>query len=263
VSGFEYSGKTALVTGASSGIGRVFAERLAARKVGRLILVARREEVLREVGETLGAPQVEVIALDLAVPGAWRQVVETVGAGSVDILVNNAGFATYGRLERQDPGTITEEIELNCLTLVGLARAFLPAMQSRRDGVIVNVGSTAGFQPLPYMSVYAATKAFVLSFSEALWAENRRSGVRVLALCPGATETAFFDRVGATEASVGTRQRPEEVVDVALRAVDRGRPVAISGLRNAMLATASRFAPRRVVATGASMTMRPNDAAAR
>jgi uncharacterized protein len=260
---YDYTDKTALVTGASSGIGKVFASRLAERGVGRLILVARREAALIEVGERLDGPHVEVVARDLAVPGSWRLVVDAVGADSVDVLVNNAGFATYGRLERQDPETVAEEVELNCATLVGLTRAFLPAMRSRRDGVIVNLSSTAGFQPLPYMSVYGATKAFVLSFSEALSAENRRTGVRVLALCPGATETAFFDRVGTSEASVGARQRPEQVVEVALRAVDHRRAVAVSGARNAILATASRLVPRRVAVTGAQVSVRPRDRAAR
>jgi uncharacterized protein len=263
VRSFDYAGKTALVTGASSGIGKVFAQRLAMRGVGRIILVSRREAVLRAVGETLGAPHVEVIAEDLSVPLAWRRVVEAVGSDGVDVLVNNAGFATYGRLERQDPDTVHQEVELNCSAVVGLAGAFLPAMQSRHSGVIVNVASTAGLQPLPYMSVYGATKAFVLSFSEALWAENRSTGVRVLALCPGATETPFFDRVGAEEASVGTRQSPETVVDLAMRAVDRGRPVVISGLVNAALAASTRFVPRRVVALGARMTLRPKDPTAR
>ena len=260
---YDYMGKTALVTGASSGIGKVFAGRLADRGVRRLILVARREGALREVGDRLGVPHVEVIAQDLAVPGAWRQVVDTVGADSVDVLVNNAGFATYGRLERQHSAVVAEEVELNCATLVGLTKAFLPGMQYRRDGVIVNVSSTAGFQPLPYMSVYGATKAFVLSFSEALSAENRSLGVCVLALCPGATETAFFDRVGTSEASVGARQRPEEVVEVALRAVDRRRAVVVSGARNAILATASRLAPRRFTVLTAKLTMQPRDAAER
>jgi len=259
---FDYSGTTALVTGASSGIGKIFAERLAARGVARLILVARREAALRTVGESLGSLPVEVIAQDLAIPGGYRNVVEAVGSAPVDVLVNNAGFATYGRLEVQDPMAIQEEIQLNCSALVGLTAAFLPGMQARRRGVIVNVASTAGLQPLPYMSVYGATKAFVVSFSEALWGENRATGVRVLSLCPGATETPFFDRAGQ-DASVGARQSPETVVDVAFRGVDRRRPTAISGARNAVLAHSARLAPRRVVIAGAMRATRPSTPAQR
>jgi len=257
---YDYRGKTALVTGASSGIGKVFAERLAARGVGRLILVSRRESALRAVGDGIAGAAVEVVAADLAVPGGYRTVLDALRERGVevDVLVNSAGFGTHGRLEDQDAAAVQEEVEVNCTALVGLTAALLPGMQQRRSGVIVNVGSTAGFQPLPFMAVYGATKAFVLSFSEALWGENRRSGVRVLALCPGATETSFFDRVGTEDASVGRRQDPGEVVDVALRSVDRGRPSVISGRWNAVLAGSTRLAPRRVVVITAGMTMRPH-----
>ena len=259
---YDYVGKTALVTGASSGIGKEFACQLAARSVERLFLVARREAALRDIQRDLMTRHqihVEVVAEDLAIAGAHRRVAERVASlgGRVDVLVNNAGFATYGRLETLEDQTVQEEIQLNCSTLVGLTTAFLPSMQAHQDGVVINVASTAAFQPLPYMAIYGATKAFVLSFTEALWGENRAAGVRCLALCPGATETPFFDRVGAEEASVGSRQTPETVVGVAFRTVDRGRPSVVSGRRNAALASAPRLAPRRQVIAIAEKTMRP------
>lgn len=260
-----YEGKTALVTGASSGIGRVFARRLAERGVSQMILVARREAALRALGDELecdGRVKVEILTEDLAAPGAVGRVAERVAAAglAVDVLVNNAGFATYGLVSAEaDQAELLDEVQLNCAAVVGLTLAFLPGMQARRNGVVVNLASTAAFQPLPYMAVYGATKAFVLSFTEALWAENRDHGVRVLALCPGATETEFFDRVGADEASIGPRLTPEAVVDIALRALDHSRPSVISGVRNWVLANAGRFIPRRRLLLAADRTLRPRD----
>lgn len=260
---YDYRGKTALVTGASSGIGRVFAAELAARGVARLILVARREGVLRQVGEDLAAKfgtQVDVIAADLAVPAACQRVADQVAAtgAGVDVLVNNAGFATHGQLDSHaDRAVLAEEVQLNCAALAGLTAMFLPPMRERGTGVVINVASTAAFQPLPHMAVYGATKAFVLSFSEALWGENRDSGVRVLALCPGATDTAFFDRVGAQEASVGRREPPEAVVARALHGVDRGQPTVISGTANWAMAASLRLLPRRQIIAVAERAMRP------
>jgi uncharacterized protein len=260
---YAYTGKTALVTGASSGIGRVFAHRLAGRGVGRLILVARGLDTLRQVEAEIrrtSPAEIAVIAADLSAPGADQELAARIQAdvGQVDVLINNAGFATYGAVDRDlDVALAQQEIWLNCGTVVGLTAAFLAGMRSRGDGVVVNVASTAAFQPLPYMAVYGATKAFVLSFSEALWGENASTGVRILALCPGATQTAFFTRVGAEEASVGRRQSPEVVVDVALAAVDRGQPSVISGRFNALMAQSTRLATRRSVIKIARRTMRP------
>jgi short-subunit dehydrogenase len=260
---YNYAGKTALVTGASSGIGREFALQLASRGVARLILVARRPGALKEVEaeiERISPVEIRVLAADLSIADADRELAARVAAlgWSVDVLVNNAGFATYGAFDRTvDVELAQEEVRLNCAAVVGLTAEFLPAMQSRGDGVIVNVASTAAFQPLPYMAVYGATKAFVLSFTEALWGENRTTGVRVLALCPGATQTAFFDRVGAEEASVGQRQSPAAVAAVAFAAIDKGRPSVISGRRNALMANAGRLATRQAVVNTARRTMRP------
>jgi len=174
----------------------------------------------------------------------------------IDVLVNNAGFGYLAPLHEADAETLENEIQLNATTLVGLSHALLPAMLGRQRGAILNVASTAAFQPVPYMSVYGATKAFVLSFTEALWAETRRTGVRVTAICPGATDTTFFE-VAGENASLGRRMSPERVVAVALRALERGRSTAVPGVGNRALTTLPRFAPRPVVARAAERTMRP------
>ncbi|HEY6877975.1 MAG TPA: SDR family NAD(P)-dependent oxidoreductase, partial [Polyangiales bacterium] len=148
-----------------------------------------------------------------------------------------------------------EEIDLNVGVLVELTHLFLPMLEQKRGGVI-NVASTAAFQPVPYMAVYGATKAFVLSFSEALWAEYRERGVRVLALCPGSTNTPFFDRIGR-QAVVGELRRPDVLVDVALRAFDRNRSYVIDGFKNYWLAHGLRLVPRRTPLRVIASMMRP------
>ena len=259
---FDFTNQTALITGASSGIGAAFAHALAARGV-HLVLVARSknklEALAKELSERHGVGA-HVATADLSHPGAARVVFEnTMARGlSVDILVNNAGFATYGHFEEVPAERQHEEIMLNCAGLVEMTHAFLPDMLSRRRGGIINVASTAAFQPVPYMAIYGATKAFVLSFSEALWAENRARGVRVLALCPGATETAFFDVVAAPEASVGGgRERPEVVVARAIKAFETGRSHIISGTTNYLMAQAGRLLPRATMASVTGHVMRP------
>jgi uncharacterized protein len=164
----------------------------------------------------------------------------------VDVLVNNAGFATHGVFADHDRMRLHEEVTLNVSAVVDLTAALLPAMVGRQRGAVINVASTAAFQPLPYMAVYGATKAFVLSFTEALWGELEGSNVRVLALCPEATETEFFEVAGES-ASVGRRQAPGQVVTTALRALDQGRPCVVSGRANAVTALLPRLLPRRTV----------------
>ena len=189
--------KTALITGASTGIGVVFARQLAQRQM-ELILVARSrdklEQLAAELEEQYGV-KVTVIVQDLTVAGAGKLVYDTVNQKgiNVDLLVNNAGFGDYGAFSEQDLARQLEMIQLNNLVLVELSHYFLRPMLAGAVGAIINVASIAGFQPLPYLSVYAATKAFVLSFSESLWAENKDKGVEILALCPGPTESNFFE----------------------------------------------------------------------
>ena len=172
----------------------------------------------------------------------------------------NAGFATYGSFDSLSAEQEQQEILLNVAAVVDLTHRFLPAMLARRSGSIINVASTAAFQPIPYMAVYGASKAFVLSFSEALWAEYRGKGIRVLALCPGATSTNFFNAVGTEDAGLGSKETPEKVVQVALRALERGRPSVISGRQNALMANSVRFAPRGMVARMGAGAMRPGHA---
>jgi uncharacterized protein len=246
----------ALVTGASSGIGAEIAAQLAARGAD-LVLVARREDKLRALADRLSAEhsiRAEVLALDLAVPGVAKRVRDRVD-GSIDLLVNNAGFATYGPFDRIDGLRQSEEVVLNVLAPVELSYAFIDDLIAAR-GAIINVASTAAFQPVPYMAVYGATKAFVLSFSEALWAELGPRGVRVLALCPGATETPFFE-VAGDEASVGKRASPEEVVVAALDALDAGRSYVVPGARNYVTSLLARLLPRATAARVTARVMRP------
>ncbi len=258
---FAYQGKTALITGASSGIGRAFAEALASRGMS-VILVARSQDRLRALATDLAtryAIRAEVIAVDLSQPQAIQEIqqeIQRLGLG-VDLLINNAGFATHGSFERLSPERDHAQVMVDVVAVVDLAHAFVPALLERAPGTgIINIASTAGFQPLPSMAVYGASKAFVLSFSQALAEEYRARGLRVLALCPGATETAFFEVAGEA-ASVGRRRTAEQVVVTALRALERGRDVVIDGFSNALLANLARFFPRRFVVRMAGRTLRP------
>ncbi|MDB4975943.1 MAG: 3-oxoacyl-[acyl-carrier protein] reductase [Myxococcaceae bacterium] len=251
---YDFKDKTVLVTGASLGIGAAFARELSGRGA-RLVLVARSEAKLRTLASELG--RADVIVQDLARPGAAQAVFDAVTAAglTVDVLINNAGFGTYGPFAETSLATQREELALNIGALVELTHTFLPTIERQRGGVI-HVASTAGIQPVPFMAVYAASKAFVLSFSESLWGEYRARGVRVLALCPGATDTPFFERTGEA-AAVGKKARPEAVVQFALRAFDRGRSHAIHGSKNYWLAQSSRLVPRETVVKIASNMMQP------
>ena len=241
----------ALVTGASAGIGAEFARALAARGYD-LVLVARRRERLEELGaEIAGAhpgTHVRSLAKDLFDPHAVAEIAsELADAGvEIDLLVNNAGFGVHGAFAASDPRSQSGQVALNIASLVDLSRAFVSGMVERGRGGIINVASTAAFQPLPAMAVYGA--------SEALHEEVRRSGVRVVALCPGATATEFFDIAGE-KASVGKRRDVRDVVRTGLRAFDRNRAVAIDGFANAALAGSVRFMPRGMVRAVAATTM--------
>ena len=181
---------TTLVTGASSGIGEQFALKLG-RRGHNLVLTARSENRLHHLAARLRAENpgidVEVIAADLAQPGSAAALTAEFAARGVevDVLINNAGFGSHNPVAEEDPDNVAREIQLNCSSLVELTVRLLPAMLTRDRGGVLNVASTAAFQPLASMAVYGASKAFVLSFTEALWAETRTTGVRVMALCPG------------------------------------------------------------------------------
>ena len=258
----DLSRNTALITGSSGGIGAEFAGQLAARGVN-LVLVARRAEKLAELRETLLARHpdivVDVVAADLAAPGSGAELATKVDelGRRIDILVNNAGVGLHAKFTTQDADANAAQIQLNCGTLVDLTARFLPSMTEAGHGVVINVASTAGFQPTPGMAVYGATKAFVLSFTEALWQECKGTGVRVLALCPGATETEFFARTGEEFLTDG-RQTPKQVVDTALAALDKSTPTVVSGWRNAFLADGYRFAPRRLMVQISEQLLKAN-----
>jgi uncharacterized protein len=250
----------ALITGASAGIGTEFAKRLAERGYD-LILSARRRDRLDELAGRLraehGGIRVEVIVADLAGIDAPAQIAaETARLGlQVDLLVNNAGFGTHGRFESLPADRERDEVMVNVEALVALTHAYLPAMLERGSGGVINVASTAAFQPVPYMAVYAATKAFVRSFSEALHEEVRKRGVRVLALCPGPTATEFFDISVAPPR--GPIRTVRDVVTTGLRAYDAGVPVRIDGPSNRIVIALSNLIPRRWVTRIAGRVMHP------
>ncbi len=247
----EFSNSTALITGSSGGIGEEFAVQLAERGAD-LVLVARREDKLAQLRDGIIGRHpnttVDVIAADLAEPGSGAELEKKVGAlgRNIDILINNAGVGLHSKFVDQSPEPNAAQIQLNCGTLVDLTARYLPAMVKRGRGVVINLASTAAFQPTPGMAVYGATKAFVLSYTEALWQECRGTGVKVLALCPGATQTEFFARTGEEFLTDG-RQTAKQVVDTALAALDRSGPTVVSGWRNSLLASGYRVTPRKLM----------------
>ncbi|MER7764859.1 SDR family oxidoreductase [Streptomyces sp. NPDC097619] len=247
-----YRGTTALITGASSGLGAEFARQWAARGAD-VVLVARRADRLEELAGDLNeryGTTAHVLAADLAAPGAaaaLRSALDSRGL-SVQTLVNNAGFGSHGPLAAQDPDRIGEMIRLNVTAVAELTRAFLPALTADGRGALVTVASAAAYQPTPSMAVYGATKAFVLSFTEAVAYETRHTPLRVLAVSPGPVRTEFFDVVGSRDAAVGRMAGPEQVVAAALRALDRRStpPSIVAGLGNRLSAMAAGLAPRRL-----------------
>jgi uncharacterized protein len=184
----------------------------------------------------------------------------------VEVLVNNAGFGSYGPFAEADPDREADEVAVDVSAVIALARAFLPGMLARGSGGILNVASTIAFQPAPYQAVYGVSKAFVLSFSQALWAEARAAGVAVTALCPGPTRTGFVDALGANVGHTAIYRRlgaPEPVIKAGLRALDKGRAVVIPGLRNKVLTASGRFMPREWLTRVAARLLRPVSTASR
>jgi len=251
---------TTLITGASSGIGEVFARKLAAR--GRnVLLVARSEEKLVTLCNELGRSnsiRAQYVALDLSKPESAAQLfAEATKRGlSVDMLINNAGFGSMGEYSKLDLARELNMIDLNIKSLVELTHRFLQPMIERKQGAIINVASTAAFQPVPFMATYAATKAFVLSFSEALWEENREYGISVIALCPGVTDTNFFEAARGHKPPARASQTPEEVVDTALRGLAQRKSHIISGWSNFLMTQSERLVPRSLITRVAGRMMR-------
>jgi uncharacterized protein len=242
-----YTSGWAMVTGASSGLGRGFATKLAADGMS-LVLVSRSGGVLHDLADELRVAyggEVEVIVADLADPEARATVVADLETRDIEILINNAGFATWGEFAEENPARIAELVSLNCLALTLLSRAVVPGMIARGRGAIVNVASTAAFQPIPTMGTYAASKAFVLRLSLAMWQELRPAGVTVMALCPGATETDFW-RVAGNPDGFRRRRTVAQVVTTCFDSLAKGSPVAIDGVLNTVLARSAPFVPERL-----------------
>jgi short-subunit dehydrogenase len=251
-----YRGTTALITGASSGLGVEFATRFAERGAD-VVLVARRENRLRDLAAELEKDHrisATVVPLDLTAPDATTAIRAALGGRGIHTLINNAGFGIRGAVVNEDPARIESMLQVNVMALTRLTREFLPDLIRTGEGALVNIASTAAYQPLPNMAVYGASKAYVLSFTEAVSFETRSTGLSVLALSPGATTTEFFEVVGSEDAAVGSMQTSEQVVATALRALERSHtpPSVVSGVRNGILAKVAGIVPRRLslAATG-------------
>ncbi|MGH7895618.1 MAG: SDR family NAD(P)-dependent oxidoreductase [Candidatus Binatia bacterium] len=255
----------ALVTGASSGIGEALARRIA-RDGHAVGLVARRMDRLETLAAEIRSKHkvnAHVFGADLTQPTAVRAVTDAVAERGlvVDWLVNNAGFGTFGRFHEMPVGRELEEIRLNVEALVELTGRCTPGMVARGRGVVMNVSSVGGFVPSPYMATYTATKAFVLSFSEAIGAELAGTGVRVLCVCPGFTRTEFQSHVvgvDTTQVPGMAWQTADDVADEAVRAAARGG-VLVNGVMNRVLTTVLKFVPRSVAIRSATMLLKPRE----
>lgn len=242
---------TALITGASAGFGAVYARAFAARGHD-LVLVARRTDRLETLAAELsGQVTVTVLPCDLTAPDAAKDLVADLDARGieVEVLVNNAGAGTYGPFAGEDLDQVTREVTLNVTALTQLTLLLWPRLLASGRGVLVDVASTAGFQPLPYIAVYAATKAYVRALTQALWFEARGTGTTVLAVAPGPTRTEFFDAAGSDGFEVGQVLTVEQVVRATMRALDRRNPPleVVVGWRNALAARLPRLLPQRAV----------------
>ncbi|MBT0771521.1 SDR family oxidoreductase [Kineosporia sp. J2-2] len=253
----------AVVTGASSGFGAEFARRFA--QAGHdLVLVARRRDRMEQLARELTAAHgvtVTVIDADLAEADGAQRVADRIADAGLKpaALVNSAGFGTAERFADEDPARIADEIRVNVLALTLLSRLLMPSLLAAPEGFLINISSTAGHQPVPTMAVYGATKAYVLSLTEAIWHEVRGSGLRVLTLCPGPTETEFFEAAGTDRFRVGKVVGVRESVDEAWRALHRPSPppTLTVGLGNRVNALGARLAPRRLtLAVTARLTAR-------
>jgi uncharacterized protein len=254
--------KVTLITGASSGIGESFARRLAADDHD-LVLVARSENKLHELCDELMLEHkvmAHYVALDLLEDGADEKLLDetTKHNFEVDWLINNAGFGSMGDFTSLDLEKELDIIRLNVSSLVALTHRFLPQMRERRRGTVINVSSSAGFQPIPFMATYAATKAFVTSFTEAIAEENRPFGIRIMALCPGATRTNFFAASDIKEPlKVKGEQLPEDVVDAALNGLRKGKGTVISGWANYIGSMLGKHVPDSVSTRLVARALRP------
>lgn len=258
----DYRGSWVLVTGASSGIGAAFAQNLAHRGA-HLILTARSRERLQSFASDLSkinGVEARVVPADLTLPEGVQTLFDGVAALGVPVehVINNAGLGAVGSASQLDLDTQRRMLRLNIEALASITRHFLPGLLSKGRGGIIHVASTAAFQPTPYMAVYGASKAFVLSFSLATSEETRGTGTRVLALCPGPVPTGFQRAAGIPVVPLTKLVQLDAagVVESALRAYDAGRPLVIPGVVNTLQTTASKLLPRGLIVRAARWTMR-------
>ncbi|QPC84557.1 SDR family oxidoreductase [Phototrophicus methaneseepsis] len=260
---FSYRGKTALITGASSGIGAEFARALAARHMN-LVLVARStgrmNALATELQQQYGI-QADVITADLSKEGIAQYILQEVQERqlNIDLLINNAAFGLFGRFETLSIEQEHQQMMVGVVAVVDLTHALLSQLlKNPAESAIINVASMAAFNPTPYMTVYGASKAFILSFSLALAEEYRQQGLHVLTLCPGATETAFFETSGEMAGSEEKRT-PMQVVNTGLQALEAGQTFAVDGRRNRLMASLSNLLPDPFTARIMERMVRPHE----
>ncbi|WP_051049561.1 SDR family NAD(P)-dependent oxidoreductase [Nocardiopsis ganjiahuensis] len=258
----DHAAQTTLITGASSGIGAAVARELAARG-SDLVLVARRTERLEALSAELRAAHgvgAETVPADLTRPGAGRELAAEVDRRGIRVtgLVNNAGIGADGAFRDQDPAELERMLALNVSAVVDVSRAFVGRLTEARGGYLVNIASMAAYQPIPGMAVYAASKAFVLSFTEALWWETRGSGLRTMAFSPGLTRTEFFDGIGDEGYPNSGFQTPEQVAAALVRALGRRRstPSTVSRPGNVFATSVARFLSRRAAVSATATAAR-------
>jgi uncharacterized protein len=259
----SWTGKWALVTGASAGIGVAFARELAAGGT-HLVLTARRNERLEWLAQELASNhkiKTQVFAADLAQASAPEKIFAFTREKGIDVelLINNAGFGAYGEFVRTETQRLLDMVQVNCAAVVHLTRLYLPGMVERRRGDVLIVASTAAFQSVPYLSTYAATKGFDLLFAEGLAEEMRPHGIRVCALCPGSTASEFHEVAGQRNvaASLRNRETAEKVARTGLKALAAGRSYVISGFGNYLGAHLQRLVARRLVTRITAKMFRP------
>ena len=259
----DWRGKWAVITGASAGIGKAFAEELAAGGT-HLVLTARRGDRLEEIARKLAAQhqiRAEVCVADLKEAGAPGKIFDfTKSKGiEVELLINNAGFGSYGEFVEDELQRLLEMVQVNCSAVVHLTRLYLPGMIARKRGDVLIVASTASFQGVPYISTYAATKAFDLIFAEGLAEEVKPLGLRVCALCPGSTTSEFHEVANQTQFAAKQKQESaEKVAHTGLEALAAGKSYVISGLGNYLGANMQRVVPRRLVTRIVAGMFRPS-----
>lgn len=238
--------KNVMITGASEGIGRAFAHRLASE--GYTITATARNEVrLQELMTELGEGGHAYLVADLSTAGDIDKIAASLATGRCNLLINNAGYGVYGAFFKADLSRLEAMLRLNCNALVALSHAFL--QQAENGDALINVSSALAFMPMPSAGTYAATKAFVTSFTETLWHEQKKRGIYVMGLCPGVTATQFHDRAGGDETNrppATITQTPEEVVAVAMQALaERAKPTVVSGVKNKLVTNLTRVMSRK------------------